>query len=105
MCMSEQLMVMINSLFNFQYHGLAWRQCDRGGNVNLVSCGDIGCRGAVADDFGIACHVEERLRAFAVEDGEHGVAVEGSCDDVNALVGYELRLRSLGDGLVALPPV
>ena len=58
-----------------------------------------------ANDLGIATHVELIVRAASVEDRHHGLALPLAAEDIDALVGDELLLRALRDGLAALTPM
>ena len=75
------------------------------GEVVVTACEDIfGLRG-VADDLCITLHIHRGGAVGAVEDGEHGLALILTGDDIDAVKRSELRLLTLDDNIVALAPV
>ena len=70
-----------------------------------AACDDIGCCGMVADDFGIAFDGHCGLLACAVENGKHGASLMLTGDDVDSVVGDELRHGAPDDDVVPLPPM
>ena len=88
-----------------QDQGLASRQGHVAREVDGGARRHVLGRGMAANDLGIATHVELIVRAAPVEDRHHSLALPLTAEDIDALVGDELLLRALRDGLAALTPM
>ena len=62
------------------------------GEVVVSACEDIFGLHGVTDNLCIALHIHRGGVAGAVEDGEHGLALILTGDDIDAIVGHELCL-------------
>ena len=67
----------------------------------MVAGGDVaGCQG-VADDFGVALDGHCGVLVGAIDNGHHGLALKLASHHIDAVVGQELSLLTLGNHIIA----
>ena len=76
----------------FEYETLTRLEFEVLGEVVVTACEDIFGLHGVADDLCITLHIHRGGAVGAVEDGEHGLALILTGDDIDAIVGHELCL-------------
>ena len=75
------------------------------GEVVIVVRQDVLNLGGIADDLGIAGHIEGRGFRGAIEDGKRRMALILTSDDIDAVIGDELDLFALRNNLISLSPM
>ena len=75
------------------------------GKVEIMVCQNLLNLGSVANDLGIARHIEGGGFAGAVEDGKDGSTLILTGDDIDTIIGDKLDLLTFRNHLISLTPM